>query len=109
MLDKSLKFEEVAIDFRSRLKGESKLNISTLFNLAGQIFENLTQGLIPANFIVFAFVGTIGVAVHLASLNILLSFEVEFILGNLCSTLLAMCSNYFLNNYITFHNIHKLF
>ena len=35
MLDKSLKFEEVAIDFRSRLKGESKLNISTLFNLAG--------------------------------------------------------------------------
>ena len=24
MLDKSLKFEEVAIDFRSRLKGESK-------------------------------------------------------------------------------------
>ena len=60
MLDKSLKFEEVAIDFRSRLKGESKLNISTLFNLAGQIFENLTQGLIPANFIVFAFVGTLG-------------------------------------------------
>lgn len=109
MLDKSLKFEEVAIDFRSRLKGESKLNISTLFNLAGQIFENLTQGLIPANFIVFAFVGTLGVVVHLASLNILLSFGIEFILGNLCSTLLAMCSNYFLNNYITFHNIHKLF
>ena len=78
MLDKSLKFEEVAIDFRSRLKGESKLNISTLFNLAGQIFENLTQGR-SQNFIVFAFVGTLGVVVHLASLNILLSFGIEFI------------------------------
>ncbi|GIR02623.1 MAG: hypothetical protein CM15mP12_1540 [Gammaproteobacteria bacterium] len=46
-----------------------------LYLTFGQIFENLTQGLIPANFIVFAFVGTLGVVVHLASLNILLSLE----------------------------------
>lgn len=109
MLNKSLKFAEVDIDFRSRMQGESKLNVSTLFNLAGQIFENLSRGLIPANFVVFAFVGTLGVVVHLITLNILLALQIEFIIGNLISTLLAMCSNYFFNNFLTFHNVHRLF
>ena len=109
MLNKQLRVKEVGIDFRSRMAGESKLNISTVFNLVGQIFENVTRGLIPANFVVFAFVVTLGVLVHLVILNILLTQSIGFIVANTFSTVLAMCSNYFLNNYLTFHNIHKLF
>ena len=109
MLNKQLRVKEVGIDFRSRMAGESKLNISTVFNLVGQIFENLSRGFIPANFVVFAFVGTLGVLVHLVMLNILVTQNVGFIVANTLSTMLAMCSNYFLNNYLTFHNIHKLF
>ena len=33
MLNKQLRVKEVGIDFRSRIAGESKLNISTVFNL----------------------------------------------------------------------------
>ena len=109
MLNKQLRVKEVGIDFRSRIAGQSKLNISTVFNLVGQIFENLSRGFIPANFVVFAFVGTLGVLVHLVMLNILVTQSVGFIVANTLSTMLAMCSNYFLNNYLTFHNIHKLF
>ncbi len=109
MLNKQLRVKEVGINFRSRIAGESKLNISTVFNLVGQIFENISRGLIPANFVVFAFVGTLGVLVHLIVLKILLTQSIGFIIANTLSTLLAMCSNYFLNNYLTFHNIHRLF
>ena len=37
MLNKQLRVKEVGIDFRSRIAGQSKLNISTAFNLVGQI------------------------------------------------------------------------
>ena len=81
MLNKQLRVKEVGIDFRSRIAGESKLNISTVFNLVGQIFENISRGLIPANFVVFAFVGTLGVLVHLIVLKILLTQSMGFILS----------------------------
>ena len=32
-----------------------------------------------------------------------------FVVANAISTLMAMTSNYFLNNYLTFHNLHKTF
>ena len=108
MLDKTLKHKEIAIDFRDRISGDSKLNISTLFNLIGQIIENISRGLIPANFVVFSFVGTLGVFVHLLILSILLALGGPFILSNGLSTILAMSSNYLLNNYLTFHNLHRL-
>lgn len=109
MLSKQLKVMEVQINFRKRLSGESKLNISTIFNLGGQIIENLTKGLIPANFLVFSLVGSFGLIIHLIVLSINLNFGHSFIPSNIFATMIAMSSNYFLNNYLTFHNIHRLF
>lgn len=109
MLAKQLVVDEIQINFRKRLKGESKLNISTIFNLGGQIVENLTKGLVPANFLVFSLVGSFGVIIHLTVLNINLIFGHGFIPSNILATMIAMTSNYFLNNYLTFHNIHRLF
>jgi len=109
MLSKQLTVKEIQINFRKRLNGESKLNISTIFNLGGQIIENLTKSLVPANFVVFSLVGSFGLIIHLTVLNINLSFGYSFIPSNIFATIIAMTSNYFLNNYLTFHNIHRLF
>lgn len=109
MLSKQLQVTEVQINFRKRLNGESKLNLSTIFNLGGQIIENLTKGIIPANFLVFSLVGTCGLIIHLIVLNIALNLCYSFITSNIFATIIAMSSNYLLNNYLTFHNIHRLF
>jgi len=108
MLNKTLKSDEVQINFRSRIAGDSKLNISTIFNMLGQVMENITKGFMPASFFVFSLVGTVGVAIHLTSLSLLL-MSLGFVAANAVSTVLAMTSNYFLNNYLTFHNLHKTF
>lgn len=108
MLNRTLKSDEVQINFRSRIAGDSKLNISTIFNMLGQIAENVTRGLLPASFFVFAIVGSVGVVIHLGILSFLL-MSFGFIVANAISTLMAMTSNYFLNNYLTFHNLHKTF
>lgn len=107
MLNPSLKISEIQINFKERLAGESKLNISTFFSLIGQIVENISRGLISSSFLVFSLVGSLGVLIHLLALTILMKVGVVFLFANLISTFLAMASNYFLNNFLTFHNIHK--
>ena len=50
--------------------------------------------------------GGSGVLVHLLILNWLISNGVVFLWANLASSLVAMTSNFLLNNFITFNNIH---
>ena len=107
MVQPNITVSEVQINFKERLGGESKLNLSTFFSLIGQIVENLTKGIISSSFLVFSLVGSFGVLIHLSTLSILLAAEINFLSANFISTLLAMTSNYLLNNFLTFHNVHK--
>ena len=109
MMQPELMVSERQINFRQRSGGESKLNLSTVFSLIGQIVENLTNGIISAGFLVFSMVGSFGVLLHLLLLSFLLSLEFTFISANISSTLVAMTSNYLLNNFLTFHNIHNTY
>ena len=107
MLDKNLKLREIQINFRDRKLGDSKLNLSTLAHLLGQIVENLSYGIIPSTFFVFSFIGSLGVLVHLISLYLLLDAGITYIISNFFGSALALTSNYFLNNYLTFNNLHN--
>ena len=109
MILPDLVISEKQINFRQRSAGESKLNLSTVFSLIGQIVENLTNGIISASFLVFSMVGSIGVLLHLLLLSSLLTQELSFTSANILSTLAAMTSNYLLNNFLTFHNIHNTY
>ena len=109
MMQPELMVSDRQINFRQRSGGESKLNLSTIFSLIGQIVENLTNGIISAGFLVFSMVGSFGVLLHLLLLSFLLSLEFTFISANISSTLVAMTSNYLLNNFLTFHNIHDTY
>lgn len=107
MLAKPEKIYEIQINFRKRLHGASKLNLSTIFSLLGQVIENKTRSLIPGSFVIFSLVGLSGVFIHLSLLNIILLITNNFIYSNVIGVLGAMTSNYLLNNYFTFHNIHN--
>jgi dolichol-phosphate mannosyltransferase len=109
MTQPDLMISERQINFRQRSGGESKLNLSTVFSLIGQIIENLTNGIISAGFLVFSMVGSFGVLLHLLLLSTLLTLEFTFTSANIISTLFAMTSNYLLNNFLTFHNIHDTY
>mgnify|MGYP006094495103 FL=1 len=107
MVNPSIKAKEIQINFRTRNDGESKLNLSTFFSLIGQIVENRSFGLIPGSFFVFSIVGSSGIFMQLAFLGLMLPITNNFFISNAIGILIAMTSNYALNNYLTFHNIHK--
>ncbi|MDA8733184.1 glycosyltransferase family 2 protein [Gammaproteobacteria bacterium] len=107
MLAKPKKIYEIQINFRKRLHGASKLNLSTMISLLGQIIENKTRGLIPGTFIIFSAVGLSGLLIHLSLLNILLLMTNNFTYSNIIGVIGAMTTNYLLNNYFTFHNMHN--
>lgn len=107
MLKRNLHWSEIQINFRARNAGDSKLNLSTLAHLLGQIVENLSFRLIPSTFFVFSVIGSLGVIIHLLTLYIFLSMGFAYILSNFLGSAFALTSNYFLNNYLTFNNLHK--
>ena len=107
MLKKDISSQEIQITFRKRLAGDSKLNISTLAHLMGQIVENLSHRIIPSTFFVFSFIGATGVFIHLLALYSFLGVGFDYIFSNFIGSILALTSNYLLNNYLTFNNLHK--
>lgn len=109
MLAKPKKIHEIQINFRERMHGISKLNLSTVLSLFGQIVENKTRGIVPGTFLIFSIVGSSGIIIHLSLLNVFFLISNNFIYSNIIGIIGAMTSNYLLNNYFTFYNIHKSF
>jgi dolichol-phosphate mannosyltransferase len=109
MLKKDIQSHEIQINFRARNAGDSKLNISTTAHLLGQIVENLTHKLIPSTFFVFSLIGSMGAVIHLLILLALLKMGVGYIVSNIFGSSIALTANYFLNNYLTFNNLHNSF
>ncbi|MBL8531291.1 MAG: glycosyltransferase, partial [Hyphomonadaceae bacterium] len=61
---------EASAQLRTRVAGESKLDLRVIFDLAGLLTEKATGGVIPARFVPFALVGATGVLVHAVFLTI---------------------------------------
>ena len=100
-----LRVKEVPAMFRERVAGESKLDALVMVQFGGLLLDKICGGLLPLRFISFALVGGIGVLIHLAVLAGLrestgLSFEIE----QTIATVVAMISNFQLNNAITYRD-----
>ncbi|WP_196259493.1 glycosyltransferase [Pelagibacterium limicola] len=94
---------EVPYSFRPRFAGESKMSPLIVAQFLGLIVSQISRGLLPTSFLLFSLVGASGVVVHLAMLT--LAFEVldfNFANSQLVATLVAMTSNYLLNNELTY-------
>ena len=102
--DRPLKTVEIPYRFRERLAGESKLTALVGLDFLGLVVHHASGGLLPIRFVLFAMIGALGLVVHLATLYAVkaVTGPASFGLAQLVATLLAMASNFVLNNEITF-------
>jgi dolichol-phosphate mannosyltransferase len=104
-----LRVAEIPYRFRDRLEGESKLDSRVVVDYLGLILNKATHDVIPARAILFGAVGATGIAVHLIALTLLsrLDTSLAFVPAQFLAALVAMTSNYFINNAVTYHDRRK--
>ena len=101
-----LKFAEIPYGFRQREHGESKLDNAVLWEYALMLLQKLIGPRIPVRFIAFSLIGGSGVLVHLAVLWLLNRLlGTSFLIGQTVAALVAMTTNFFLNNVLTYRDM----
>lgn len=99
-----LKVEEVGYTFRERNAGESKFDVKVGLDFLGLMLNKASGGRIPVRFIFFALVGASGVGVHMAVLYAALALRLNFDIAQSAAVLVAMTTNFFINNAITYRD-----
>jgi len=100
----SLRVAEQSYVFGKREQGESKFNVQVGLEFLGLLLAKLTGDLVDPRFIFFALVGTTGLAVHLVVLKLALLSAPNFAIAQSIATVVAMTSNFFLNNELTYRD-----
>ena len=100
-----IRLKEIPYQFRRRLHGDSKLDTLVAWVFGMLLADKLVGHLIPVRFALFAFIGAVGLAVHLAVLRTTLAIPgSDFTKAQATATLVAMTSNFFLNNLFTYRD-----
>ena len=100
-----LRVVEIPFTFGSRLHGESKLDSMVALDFLGLVLAKLTHDVVSLRFLLFAMVGSIGLFVHLGTLFVALEmFDVPFPEAQAAGALVAMTSNFILNNFLTYRD-----
>jgi len=97
------KIHEVGYTFRERQHGFSKMDSAVTLEFLSLLAVRMTGGVFSIRFILFMFVGLTGLAVQLIVLRIMLGLEPDgFAGGNTIAVIVAMTSNFVLNNALTY-------
>jgi dolichol-phosphate mannosyltransferase len=100
-----LRTREIPYSFGSRLHGESKLDSMVALDFLGLVLAKLTHDVVSLRFLLFAMVGSIGLVVHLATLFVGLEiFNVPFAEAQAAGAIVAMTSNFIMNNFLTYRD-----
>ncbi len=100
----TLKIKELPFTFRERQHGESKLDTLVTLDYFGLLLAKYFGDVISVRFLMFGLVGASGLFVHLAALRIFLLSGLEFNLAQTAASFVAMTSNFFLNNQLTYRD-----
>ncbi len=105
--ERPLRFRELPFSFRQRQAGTSKLDHAVVWEYLLMLIQKLLGPLIPVRFIAFSLIGGLGVFVHLAVLWPVLRIagDQAFLAGQSAAALVAMTSNFLLNNLITYRDM----
>jgi dolichol-phosphate mannosyltransferase len=105
--ERPLRFVEIPFTFRQRQSGASKLDHAVLWEYLLMLLQKLAGPLIPVRFIAFSLIGGLGVFVHMAVLwpVLKLAGDQAFVIGQSAATLVAMTTNFLLNNIITYRDM----
>jgi dolichol-phosphate mannosyltransferase len=94
---------EVPYTFRPRHAGESKMSSLIVVQFLGLLMSKLSRGLVPSSFLLFSIVGVTGVFVHVTILWLTHEqWGFNFTNSQLVATLVAMTTNFILNNELTY-------
>ena len=97
------KFAEIPYQMRKRTQGESKLDSTVVWEYLLLLLDKSIGRFIPLRFMMFILVGLSGTFVHLIALYGLLNFSAQsFLIAQSIATLVAMTTNYILNNMFTY-------
>jgi len=109
-----LRIAEQPYEFGERFAGESKFSAQIGVEFLGLLLAKMSGDVVDPRFIFFAIVGTLGLIVHLVvlklalallpALNLLLSPADLFRAAQVTATLVAMTSNFLLNNELTYRD-----
>lgn len=100
-----LRFREVPYTFRNRHSGESKLDTNVAWEYVVMLLDRFFGRAVPIRFIAFSLVGVLGLGVHMAALALLLKgLGTGFVAAQAAATLVAMSSNFALNNLLTYRD-----
>jgi dolichol-phosphate mannosyltransferase len=101
----NLRTREIPYTFGSRQHGESKLDSMVALDFLGLVLAKLTHDVVSLRFLMFAMVGSIGLVVHLVTLFVALEiFNMPFPEAQAAGALVAMTSNFILNNFLTYRD-----
>ena len=101
----NLKIVEMPYQFRPRQLGTSKLDALVIADFLGLLLSKLSGNTISPRFFLFALVGATGLVVHLAALRtFLITTHIPFNAAQFAAAFVAMTSNFFLNNALTFRD-----
>lgn len=100
-----LRTVEIPYTFGARQHGESKLDSMVALDFLGLVLAKLTHDVISLRFVLFGLVGSLGLLVHLATLFITLEiFGAPFAEAQATGAIVAMTSNFILNNFLTYRD-----
>ena len=101
----TLRTVEIPYTFGSRQHGESKLDSMVALDFLGLVLAKLTHDIISLRFLLFGMVGSIGLVVHLTTLFVAFDwFAMPFPESQVAGALVAMTSNFILNNFLTYRD-----
>jgi dolichol-phosphate mannosyltransferase len=100
-----LRTVEIPFTFGTRQHGESKLDSMVALDFLGLVLAKFTGDVVSLRFLMFGMVGALGLVVHLATLFIALEvFRAPFPEAQATGALVAMTSNFILNNFLTYRD-----
>jgi dolichol-phosphate mannosyltransferase len=100
-----LQVKEIPYHFRERQFGDSKFDALIGWEYLMLLADKAIGHIIPVRFLVFALVGGLGLAVHLAVLWLCLKpIQLTFELSQAVATGIAIIGNFTLNNLLTYHD-----
>ena len=104
-----IRVAELPYKFRDRLAGESKLDRRVVIEYLSLILNKATGGVVPTRAVMFALVGSTGFLVNVAAVTLMdvMHTPLSFAQMQLAAALLAMTSNFFINNAVTYFDRRK--
>jgi dolichol-phosphate mannosyltransferase len=102
--DGGVRIREFPYVLQDRRHGTSKLDSTVVFDFLVLLMAKATGNVLPPRSLGFVFVGSTGVLVHLAALWMLVRLPLHFSGAQALATVVAMTSNFLLNNALTYRD-----